>query len=167
MNSQREFGILRICLVPVLCLCMSAGALAATPKHKKHKRAHHASQQQSLTVTATAYNCTLAQTDGSPIIGAWGDHLDAIKPGFRAIAVSPDLADKGLTHHKRVRIQGFKGEFLVLDRTPPQWHDTVDIFMGSDVAAARQFGRKQLKVYWNAPASAKQKPPAESDVAKN
>ncbi|HZP12346.1 MAG TPA: hypothetical protein VFB36_08000 [Nevskiaceae bacterium] len=147
-------------------MCISTGALAATGKHKKHKRAHHhATAQQSLTVTATAYNCTLAQTDGDPILGAWGDHLDAIKPGLRAIAVSPDLADKGLTHRKRVRIEGFKGEFLVLDRTPNQWRNTIDIFMGSDVAAARQFGRKQLKVYWSAPAPRKAPPP--SDVAKN
>jgi 3D (Asp-Asp-Asp) domain-containing protein len=156
----RPMSLLRTCLAPMLCLCLSTGAFAATTKHKPRKHSHHAQRaqratqpQQSLVVTATAYNCTLSQTDGDPIIGAWGDHLDAIKPGFRAIAVSPDLADKGLTHNKRVRIQGFKGEFLVLDRTPRQWQNTVDIFMGSDVAAARQFGRKELKVTWSVPAA--------------
>lgn len=162
MNRLREFGILRIALVPILCVALCNGAFAASTKHKRHKSHKRAptTQQQSLTVSATAYNATLAQTDGNPIEGAWGDHLDEIPAGFRAIAVSPDLAEQGLTHRKRVRIQGFKGEFLVLDRTPPQWRNTIDIFMGTDVQAARLFGRKHLKIYWSAP---KPKATASSD----
>ena len=139
--------------VALLLCALSVPAMAASTQHKPHKR-HPPMQEQSLTVTATAYNGTAVQTktDGDPYVGAWGDRLDQLKPGFRAIAVSPDLAAKGLTHRKRVRIKGFKGEFLVLDRAPPQWQNTVDIFMGADVAAARRFGRKEVKVYWSVPA---------------
>jgi 3D (Asp-Asp-Asp) domain-containing protein len=144
----------------MLCAAMSAGAFAAAPKHKPHK--HVPMQRQELTVSASAYNATSKQTDGNPYIGAWGDHLDQLKPGFRAIAVSPDLAAKGLTHHKRVRIKGFKGEFLVLDRTPVQWQNTIDIFMDGDVAAARKFGRKEVTVYWSAPAPAAPAPITEA-----
>jgi len=136
--------------IAVLLCALALPAAAAQRHHRKHTPGL---QAQSLTVTATAYNSTVKQTktDGDPRIGAWGDRLDQLKPGFRAIAVSPDLADKGLHHKRRVRIQGFKGEFLVLDRTPAQWQNTVDIFMGGDVDKARHFGRKQLKIFWMEP----------------
>ena len=32
-------------------------------------------QERSLTVRASAYNSTLAQTDGNPNEGAWGDEI--------------------------------------------------------------------------------------------
>src|SRR5688572_16598034 len=90
----------------------------------------------SVNVTATAYNSTHAQTDASPHVGAWGDDLDdAVVPGVRVIAVSPDLLKKGLRRGQRVRIHGLKGEFVVLDKMPRRWTRRIDIYMQKDVRA--------------------------------
>lgn len=108
-----------------------------------------AAERISVTVTATAYNSTHAQTDDSPHVGAWGDHLDAaVKPGVRVIAVSPDLLKKGLRRGQRVRIQGLKGEFVVLDKMPRRWSNRIDIYMQEDVKAARQWGRRRVRMSW-------------------
>jgi 3D (Asp-Asp-Asp) domain-containing protein len=103
----------------------------------------------SLTVTATAYNSTDTQTDDTPHHGAWGDALDeAVKPGLRVIAVSPDLLEKGLKRGQRVRIRGLKGEFIVLDKMPARWTRRIDIYMQKDVRAARRWGRRRVKLSW-------------------
>ena len=104
----------------------------------------------SLDVTATAYNSTPAQTDDSPHVGAWGDRLDeAVQPGLRVIAVSPDLlAEHGLRRGQRVRIHGLKGEFVVLDKMPRRWKHRIDLYMHKDVRAARQWGRRRVKMSW-------------------
>jgi len=108
-----------------------------------------APQRVSLDVTATAYNATHAQTDDTPHVGAWGDHLDeATQPGVRVIAVSPDLLKKGLRRGQRVRIHGLKGEFVVLDKMPRRWQNRIDIYMQKDLRAARQWGRRRVKISW-------------------
>lgn len=107
----------------------------------------------TITVTATAYNGTRAQTDSTPLIGAWGDHLEkAVKPGVRVIAVSPDLIEKGLRRGQRVRIQGLKGEFIVLDKMPRRWKNRIDIYMHKDVTSAKKWGKRRVKVSWKEPA---------------
>ena len=106
-------------------------------------------ERASVTVTATAYNATPAQTDGSPHLGAWGDRLDAhVKPGLRVIAVSQDLLKKGLRRGQRVRIHGLKGEFVVLDKMPRRWKNRIDIYMQKDLRAARQWGRRRVTLSW-------------------
>ena len=108
-----------------------------------------APERVSLDVTATAYNATHAQTDETPHVGAWGDHLDeATRPGVRVIAVSPDLLKKGLRRGQRVRIHGLKGEFVVLDKMPRRWQNRIDIYMQKDLRAARQWGRRRVKISW-------------------
>jgi len=108
-----------------------------------------AAERVSLNVTATAYNSTHAQTDATPHVGAWGDHLDqAIQPGVRVIAVSQDLLKKGLRRGQRVRIHGLKGEFVVLDKMPRRWRNRIDIYMHKDVRAARDWGRRRVKISW-------------------
>ena len=121
-----------------LALSLAAGAAGADE-----------AARASLNVTATAYNSTHAQTDATPQLGAWGDHLDeAVQPGLRVIAVSPDLLGRGLRRGQRVRIHGLKGEFVVLDKMPRRWKNRIDLYMQDDVQAARKWGRRRVKLSW-------------------
>lgn len=101
---------------------------------------------KGLVVTATAYNSLVAQTDSTPDIAAWGDKLT---PGTAAIAVSRDLLEKGLKRHKKVRIHGLPGEYLVLDKMHRRFENRIDIYMGEDVTAARRFGKRRVRIYWS------------------
>ena len=103
------------------------------------------SRMQSATVTATAYNSLASQADHQPEIAAWGDRL---QPGMKAIAVSRDLLAAGLTRGMRVQIEGLEGEYVVLDRMPSRWSKRIDIYMGEDVRAARNWGIREVKIRW-------------------
>ena len=105
--------------------------------------------QGPLQVTATAYNSLVEQCEDDPEIAAWGDRLT---PGMNAVAVSADLESLGMKRGTKVRIEGLPGEYLVLDRMPPRWQRRIDIFMGKDVHAARHWGRRSVRIYWQAPA---------------
>ncbi len=98
-----------------------------------------------LKVTATAYNSVRSQTDGQPNIAAWGDSL---VPGMKAIAVSRDLFRLGLTYNTKVKIEGFEGIFEVKDRMDSRWRNRIDIYMGTDVKNAREWGRKKLTIHY-------------------
>ena len=102
-------------------------------------------QDQVLVVHATAYNSVASQTDGDPNIGAWGDEL---RPGMRAIAVSRDLLELGLTRGARVQIDGLSGEYRVLDKMAKRWRRKIDIYMGEDVRAARNWGVREVRIRW-------------------
>jgi len=98
----------------------------------------------TIKVTATAYNSTESQTKkGNPNLSAWGDTL---KPGEKAIAVSRDLIEKGLNHNTRVKIEGLEGEYLVKDKMNKRWRNRIDIYMGLDEEAAREFGKQQVEI---------------------
>ncbi|MBJ6608889.1 MAG: 3D domain-containing protein [Candidatus Thiothrix moscowensis] len=100
----------------------------------------------SLQVTATAYNSLPSQTDGTPDIAAWGDRLS---PGMKAIAISRDLLrHHGLTRGDKVRIRGLDGEYVVLDKMNSRWRKKIDIFMGKDRHAAKQWGRRKVTIHW-------------------
>lgn len=135
MNS-RLFHV-SILLVGILILA-SCSAVQNIPQEK----------QKSLLVTATAFNSLPAQGEGNPNVGAWGDKLT---PGMNAIAVSGDLLSLGLDRGARVRIEGLRNEYVVLDRMPPKWKKRIDIYMGNDVKAARYWGRREVKIYWTVP----------------
>ena len=102
-------------------------------------------QERTATVTASAYNSTSAQTDANPNEGAWGDE---IQPGMKVIAVSPDLVEAGLDRGAKVRIDGLPGTWTVLDRTASRHRNRVDIYMGTDVKAAREWGIKKVTIRW-------------------
>lgn len=99
--------------------------------------------ERSLVVTATAYNSLPGQTHGDPRVAAWGDVL---LPGVRSIAVSPDLVKLGLRRGVRVRIDGLRGEFVVLDRMPSRWRRKIDLYMGADEEAALAWGRRTVRI---------------------
>ena len=102
-------------------------------------------KQQTIVVTATAFNSLPKQGQGDPNIGAWGDR---ITPGINAIAVSADLLSIGLNRGTRVRIEGLRNEYVVLDRMPAKWKKRIDIYMGNDVKTARSWGRREVNIYW-------------------
>lgn len=99
----------------------------------------------SLKVTASAYNSVKAQGSGNPSISAWGDHL---KPGMKAIAVSRDLIKMGLKHNTKVKIEGLPGTYLVKDKMNKRWKRKIDIYMGTDIKAARQWGKRKVTISW-------------------
>jgi len=106
---------------------------------------NHSTGSHSLEVTASAYNSVRSQTQGNPSIGAWGDHL---KPGMKVIAVSRDLIRMGLKHNTRVKIKGLPGTYLVKDKMNKRWSRKIDIYMGRDIKAARQWGKRKVTISW-------------------
>jgi len=104
--------------------------------------------ERSLVVTATAYNSLPGQTSGDPTVAAWGDRLE---PGMKAIAVSRDLIALGLGHGVEVEIVGLPGVYVVRDKMARRWKRKIDIYMGEDVAAARQWGRRTVTIRWRTP----------------
>lgn len=97
-----------------------------------------------LEVTASAYNSVPWQTtEENPSIAAWGDTL---KPGMKCIAVSRDLLQKGLTHNTMVLLDTFPDTFYVKDKMNRRWRNRIDIYMGTDVKRAREWGKKKLQI---------------------
>ena len=102
-------------------------------------------ERHTLVVTATAYNSLPSQTDDLPTRAAWGDEL---QPGMKAIAVSADLVELGLTRGTRVRIEGLPGNFEVLDGMARRFERRIDIYMGEDVERAREWGKRTVRITW-------------------
>lgn len=103
------------------------------------------SNEHSLKVTASAYTSSVGETDSTPNLAAWGDTLE---PGMKAIAVSRDLIEMGLTHNQEVTIEGLDGTYLVLDKMNKRWTKKIDIYMGNDVDKAREWGKKEVIIHW-------------------
>ncbi|MBC2840572.1 3D domain-containing protein [Robiginitalea sp. SC105] len=101
-----------------------------------------------MEVTVTAYNSVHWQTEGNPTVTAWGDTL---REGMRCIAVSRDLIPLGLDHDKEVVIEGLPGTFLVKDKMHRRFKRHIDLYMGEDVAGAREWGRKRRVIRFKVP----------------
>ena len=99
-------------------------------------------------VTVSAYNSVSWQTDGDPNITAWGDTLI---PGMKAVAVSRDLLKQGFRHNTMVRIDTFPDTFYVKDKMHWRWKKRIDLYMGTDVKRAREWGRKKLMICYAVP----------------
>jgi 3D (Asp-Asp-Asp) domain-containing protein len=104
-------------------------------------------ETKTMEVTATAYNSVESQTKkGDPVTAAWGDKL---KPGMKAIAVSRDLLqEEGIEHGTAVNIKGLPGKYKVLDKMNRRWKKKIDIYMGENVAQAREWGRQKVEISW-------------------
>jgi len=137
---QREISMQKCQLVAGLGLTLALLALASCAS----------SDKRSLLVTASAYNSLPGQTVGDPNRAAWGDVLE---PGMKAIAVSRDLLELGLTRGTRVRIESLPGEYAVLDKMAKRWRRKIDIYMGVDVEAARAWGVREVRIHWQPPRS--------------
>ena len=109
---------------------------------------------KSLEVTATAYNSLASQTNKDhPTTTAWGEEL---KPGMKCIAVSRDLIPMGLKHNTRVKIEGLPGTYRVADKMNQRWQKRIDIYMGNDKEAAREWGKKTVTISWKVESEALQ-----------
>ncbi|WP_415719604.1 3D domain-containing protein [Maridesulfovibrio sp.] len=97
----------------------------------------------TMKVASTAYTSQVSQTSEHPFLGAWGDEL---KPGIKSIAVSRDLIHKGLTHNTKVKIEGLQGEYLVKDKMNKRWTNKIDIYMGLDKEAAKEWGKREVTI---------------------
>ncbi|WP_411030790.1 3D domain-containing protein [Spongiimicrobium sp. 3-5] len=99
----------------------------------------------TINVTATAYNSLSAQTDRTPNIAAWGDTLS---PGMKCIAVSRDLIALGLKHNTMIKLDTFPGIYLVKDKMHRRWKKRIDIYMGINKGAAKQWGKRKLTLQY-------------------
>lgn len=105
-------------------------------------------REHEMEVWATAYNSVRSQTDGRPDLTAFGTRL---APGMRVVAVSDDLYDLGLKQGTRLQIEGLPGEWRVADRMSSRWRKKIDVYMGTDVRAARQWGARKVTIRWREP----------------
>ena len=105
------------------------------------------SEKKTLEVTASAYNSLPQQTrqKGGGAITAWGDTL---KSGMKSIAVSRDLIDSGLTHGRKVWIEGLEGAYTVNDKMNRRWTRKIDIYFGLDKEKAKEWGKQKVKIEW-------------------
>jgi len=101
--------------------------------------------QRSMDVTVTAYTSSVRETDSTPNLAAWNNELE---PGMNAVAVSRDLIPEGLTDGTEVAVEGFEENFTVLDKMNRRHQRRIDIYMGNDRQAAREFGKQRLKIWW-------------------
>lgn len=57
----------------------------------------------------------------------------------------------GLKHNTPVKIDGLEGIYLVKDKMHSRWKNKIDIYMGIDVKAAKQWGRKEVCIDYAIP----------------
>lgn len=126
----------------ILCL------LVAFSCKKTAEKEPDAYNWQSRIVTATACNSLAYQTNSNPNITAFGDSL---QPGLKYIAVSRDLLKLGLKHNTPVIIEGLEGVYLVKDKMHSRWRNRIDVYMGVDVKAAKNWGRKRVCIDYGIP----------------
>jgi 3D (Asp-Asp-Asp) domain-containing protein len=122
--------------------------ISSTPKiiKKIKKKSETINKDFSLRVTATAYISRRRYTDSNPFIGAWNNRLS---PKRKSIAVSNDLLRMGLGNGARVRIKGLRGIYTVRDKMHRRWRKKIDIYMGTNLKKALQWGRRKVTIYWD------------------
>jgi len=100
----------------------------------------------TLRVTATAYTSHGNQTDKTPFLAAWNNHL---RPGMKIIAVSRDMLTRyGMRNGTKVRIGGLRGYYRVRDKMNKRYRKRIDIYMGLDLKRALRWGRQSVVIYW-------------------
>lgn len=120
--------------------------LAKARKKGKGSKLIRGFGRHKLRVTATAYSSHRGQTDKTPFLAAWNNH---IHPGMKIIAVSRDLLSKyGLRNGSRVRIGGLPGIYRVRDKMNKRFRKRIDIYMGTSRRRALRWGRRSVVLYW-------------------
>jgi len=62
--------------------------------------------------------------------------------------VSRNLIALGLTHGVKVRIDGLVAKYTVMDKLHKRWKQRIDLYMGTDVRAAKQWGKREVTIRW-------------------
>ncbi|MGO1751824.1 MAG: 3D domain-containing protein [Psychroflexus sp.] len=128
----------------VVLLSISLFFASCSHNQQESKKEVKKVNDTTMTVTATAYNSIESQTKKGNIgLAAWGDTL---KPGMKTIAVSRDLIKLGLDHNEEVHIECLEGTYTVKDKMNKRWTKKIDIYMGLDAKAAREWGKKQVDI---------------------
>ncbi|WP_418513125.1 3D domain-containing protein [Corallibacter sp.] len=135
----------QICFLAIILIMLNACKKVTTHDDVDLKKTH---EWKTLEVTATAYNSLTNQTNTNPHITAFGDSLI---PGMKYIAVSRDLLALGLHHNTSVCIEGFDDIYLVKDKMHWRWKKRIDIYMGLNVKAAKNWGRKKVFIQYQVP----------------
>lgn len=144
MTSYKNVFMLYIYFMQIRFLFLALVVLGCSEKKNEEPNYYW----DSIVVTASAYNSTVRQTSKNPHITAFGDSL---KPGMRYIAVSRDLLRKGLKHNTPVVIEGFESIYLVKDKMHYKWRNHIDIYMGEDIEAAKEWGRRKVCIDYRLP----------------
>ena len=119
---------------------------AVRKKQAKNKKMLKGFSKRKLRVTATAYSSHKKQTDSTPFLAAWNNH---IRPGMKIIAVSRDMLKKyGLRNGSKVRIGGLSGYYTVRDKMNKRYRKRIDIYMGRNRRRALRWGRRSVMLYY-------------------
>ena len=103
---------------------------------------------ETTEVTATSFTLAEEETKrGNVGLTAFGDQL---KPTSKAVAVSRDLIDEGLTHGTKIRIEGLPGTYTVQDKMHRRWRDKIDILFAKK-QRARNWGRQKVEIQYLVP----------------
>jgi hypothetical protein len=103
---------------------------------------------ETASVEVGAFAIELRTPGSGPWRGSWGDEL---VPGMKAIAVSPDLVERGLVRGTRVRIEGLPPSYRVRHELGAGTHERVEVFMGTDAEAARRWHERRATIWWETP----------------
>lgn len=133
--------------LPYILAKIKAKKKAAARKKKRGKvDMLHGFGKRKLRVTATAYSSHAGQTDSTPFLAAWNNHL---RPGMKIIAVSRDLLTRyGMKNGTKVRISGLRGTYRVRDKMNKRYRKRIDIYTGVDRRRALRWGRRSVVIYW-------------------
>ncbi len=87
-------------------------------------------------ITSTAYTSRAAETDDSPFIAAWGDHV------FWGM-----VASNAFPRGTKIQIPDYYGDkmFVVLDRMNQRYYHRLDIWM-PDLDQAKNWGARYVKI---------------------
>lgn len=54
----------------------------------------------------------------------------------------------GLSQGVKVLIDGLDGKYTVLDKMDKRWDRKIDIYMGTDVEKAKEWGEREVVISW-------------------
>jgi len=91
--------------------------------------------------TIYAYNSVSGQTDGSPCISADNKNICERFAKGEKLCASNDFKLGTIVYIKDY------GDCKIVDRMKSTYSKSIDIFMGYDVATARQWGVKSIEIY--------------------